>query len=157
MLEDLEETLTGLSRIYAIMGDICLKKGMQDAAQIYYRKFAGLNPDIPLTTDVSGESRPVPPQAVNAGGEGEEAVPVPSGFQTVTLAELYIRQGHIRQAAEVLEAVLRGDPHQEKAVSLLQSLREAIRREASAGSQPGIVAELSRWLDNIHRLRGHAA
>jgi tetratricopeptide (TPR) repeat protein len=158
MLEDLEETLVGLSRVYALMGDICLKKGMQDSAQSYYRKFAGLNPDAPFPTEVAGGPQGCDrPLGTDAGDEGEEGAPVPSGFQTVTLAELYIRQGHFRQAAEVLEAILQNDPGQEKAAGMLRELQETIHREASAGPPPGVVAELSRWLDHIHRLRSHAA
>jgi Tfp pilus assembly protein PilF len=84
-------------------------------------------------------------------------VEVPSDFQTVTLAELYIRQGHLRPAAEVLEAIIRKDPGQEKAAAMLREVWEKIYREESGKKDTEVATELSRWLDNIGRLRGHAA
>jgi len=75
----------------------------------------------------------------------------------VTLAELYIRQGHLPLAAEVLEAIIAREPQQEKAAVMLREVRELIRREDAARRYAPVVAELSRWLGNIGRLRGHAA
>jgi hypothetical protein len=75
----------------------------------------------------------------------------------VTLAELYIRQGHLRPAEEVLAKIIGQEPQNEKAAGLLQEVRDGILREAAVQRYPGVIAELSRWLDNIDRARGHAA
>jgi hypothetical protein len=93
----------------------------------------------------------------DADGEAEGDVQIPADFQTVTLAELYIRQGHLRMAEEVLEKIVGRDLQNETASGLLREVREQILREASAEQYAGVVAELSRWMDNIGRLRGHAA
>ena len=76
----------------------------------------------------------------------------------MTLAELYIRQGHLRPAEEVLEKIIGQEPQNEKAAGLLQEVREIEPPGGVAAAIPGVVIdELSRWLDNIGRVRGHAA
>jgi len=157
MLRELDETIASLSQIYACMGDACLKKGMMEETGRYYRKFLALNPDGPLAGDVSEKLRSIEEQRETAAAEGEEEAQIPSAFQTATLAELYIRQGHLPMAAEVLEAILRKEPQQERAAGMLREVREMIRREASAQRVAPVIAELSRWLENIVRLRVHAA
>ena len=157
MLRELDETITSLSQIYAYMGDACLKKGMMEETGRCYRKFLVLNPDVPLAGDVLEKLRSIEEQRETAAVEGEEEAQIPSAFQTATLAELYIRQGHLPMAAEVLEAILRKEPQQERAAGMLREVREAIRREASAQRVAPVIAELSRWLENIVRLRVHAA
>ena len=158
MLNEMEDILASFSRIYACMGDICMKKGMKDSAEIYYRKFMFLNPGVPLSKDVTERLSGIEElHATDAEGGTEGDVQIPTDFQTVTLAELYIRQGHLRPAEEVLEKIIGQDPQNEKAAVLLQEVRERLLKGASAQQYAGVVAELSRWLENIGRLRAHAA
>ena len=162
MLNEMEEILASLSQIYACMGDICIKKGMKDSAETFYRKFMFLNPGVPLPKDVTERLSGIEElHATDAEGgtEGgtEGDVEIPTDFQTVTLAELYIRQGHLRQAEELLDKIIGHDPQNEKAAGLLQEVRERVLKGASAQQYAGVSAELSRWLDNIGRLRAHAA
>lgn len=154
MLNEMEDILASLSQIYACMGDICMKKGMKDSAETFYRKFMFLNPGVPLSKDVTERLMGIEElHATDAEGDAE----IPTDFQTVTLAELYIRQDHLRLAEEVLEKIIGQDPQNEKAAGLLQEVRERVLKGASAQQYAGVIAELSRWLDNIGRLRAHAA
>jgi tetratricopeptide (TPR) repeat protein len=160
MLPVMEDLLAGLSRIYRDMGDLFLKKGMPDPAKTYYRKFASLNPDTQAALEVAERLEGIPERGgteEGVGAEEEEIIPVPEDFQTVTLAELYMRQGHFRIAREVLEAILRRDPRQEKAAERLREVRERIGGEGAVANASPVIAELYRWLDNIGRLRSHAA
>jgi hypothetical protein len=93
----------------------------------------------------------------NTEGETEGDAGIPPDFQTVTLAELYIRQGHLRPAEEVLEKIVGQEPQNEKAAGLLREVRGRILGKASEERHAGVITELSRWLDNIGRVRGHAA
>jgi tetratricopeptide (TPR) repeat protein len=155
MLGEMEEILSGFSRIYACMGDICLKKGMEDAAEVFFRKFRVLNPEVSPARDIL--------QRLDEIGEnpGQESAPagdeVPIDFQTVTLAELYIRQGHLGPAEEILEKIVGDDPLNGKAAGLLADVRELIAREAARKLKERVSGELSRWLGNVDRLRDHAA
>jgi len=93
MLSEMEDVLASLSRIYADMGDICMKEGMKDSAETFYRKLMFLNPGVPLSRDVTERLNDIGElHATDAEGDAE----VPANFHTVTLAELYIRQGHLR-------------------------------------------------------------
>jgi Tfp pilus assembly protein PilF len=86
----------------------------------------------------------------------DESPETPEDFHTVTLAELYLRQGHLRLAERVLEKILRQEPRNEKATELLREVRDRLQPEGSVQRQAAVKAELSRWLDNIARMRGHA-
>jgi thioredoxin-like negative regulator of GroEL len=154
MLSEMEDLLASLSRIYAGMGDICIKEGMKDSAEAFYRKVMFLNPGVPLPGDITERLNGIEElHATDAEGDAE----IPSNFQTVTLAELYIRQGHLRQAEELLEKITGNDPQNRKAAGLLQDVRERLLNGAFAQRDVEIITELSRWLDNVDRLRAHAA
>jgi tetratricopeptide (TPR) repeat protein len=149
MLRGVEASLASLSRVYSTLWDAYHSRGMEEKGAAAYRRYKALNPDLspaPESADGSGE-----PER-DAGDAGE----VPSDFQTVTLAELYIRQGHLGPAADVLEGILREKPDHEKAAALLGEVRETILREEARQRYPIVIDELSRWLDTIGRSRGHA-
>ena len=160
MLRGMEELLTNLARIYRELGDLFLEKGVPESARIYYSKFISLNPDAPAALEIAERIRNIPEARGTDDGAGpgeEEATEVPEDFRTVTLAELYIRQGHLQAAKEVLEAILRKDPQQEGAANRLREVMERLSAEEAAAKAAPVIDELSRWLDNIGRLRGDAA
>jgi thioredoxin-like negative regulator of GroEL len=160
MLLEMEDILASLSQIYTCMGDIYLKKGMPESAQVFYRTFVSLNPDTTMAREISERLKGVSEQHATDDGartEKEEAAQVPDDFQTVTLAELYVRQGHLQMAEEVLEAVLRKGPHHAKAAEMLREVREKIVSRKESEKYAPVIAELSRWLNNIGRLSSHAA
>ena len=53
--------------------------------------------------------------------------PAHSPTPTVTLGELYLAQGHRREAAEIFERVLRADPANRRAREGLEGLRAKSR------------------------------
>ena len=176
LLEEMEEILAGLARIYVWLGDLCLKKGLREEARTFFERYRILNPASGASAEMSAslrvladlhETETVTKTETETGTEEtgkaeeteaqEEEVPqAPADFQTVTLAELYLRQGHLQSAVETLEAVLLKDPSQEKAAVLLRDLKEGIRREEAVAKAAPVISELSRWLDNVGRLRGNA-
>ena len=158
MLHEMDEIIASLSQIYVCMGDICMKRGMEDSAETFYRKSTVLNPGAPRVRDILERLKGIEElHETNTEGETEGDAGIPPDFQTVTLAELYIRQGHLRPAEEVLEKIVGQEPQNGKAAGLLQEVRDRILRKASVQRYTGVIAELSRWLDNIGRVRGHAA
>jgi tetratricopeptide (TPR) repeat protein len=158
MLQEMEEIIASLSRIYACMGDVYMKKGMEDSAETFYRKCMALNPGTTRVRDILERLKGIEePRGTDAEGETVEDAGIPPDFRTTTLAELYIRQGHLRPAEELLEKIVGQEPQNEKAAGLLQEVRGRILGSASEERYAGVIAELSRWLDNIGRVRGHAA
>lgn len=139
MLREMEEILAGLARIYTYMGDIYLRKGMAEPAQDFYRTFVSLSPDTPMAHAISERLKGLSGQPVTGGPERtekEEPTPVPDSFQTVTLAELYARQGHLQMAEEILAAILSRGPHHPKAAALLREVRDRIAHQEQAGQSP---------------------
>ena len=157
VLEEVEEIIANLSQIYACMGDVCIKKGMEDSAEEFYRRSMILNPGTHWARDILEKLKGVEePRGTDEGRKTEEDAGIPADFRTATLAELFIRQGHLRPAEELLEKIIGQEPQNEKAAGLLQEVRSRMRAGASEERHAGIITELSRWLDNIGRVRGHA-
>ncbi len=137
MLREMEEILASLSQIYSSMGDIYLKKGMPESAHAFYRTYLSLNLDTPVAREITERIRSVSQQATNNGAiaDKEEAAQVPDGLQTVTLAELYARQGHLQMAEEILEAILNKGPHHPQAAEMLREVHQRIAAQAKQGEQ----------------------
>jgi len=160
-LGEIEEAILGFSRVYASLGDLCRRKGLRDEAVAYYRKFVAIHPHSSITEEVNGcldellkETSP----AKTVGGEDAEA-PLASDFQTVTMADLYVRQGHLDEALDLLEKILQKDQEDPQAARLIAEVREkmaARRMEATRKERdPRLIEELQRWLNNIERMRSH--
>ena len=56
VIDDVEKTVLGLSRIYACMGDICFKGGLNQEAVKFYHRFIALNPDSDLVSGCIGKT-----------------------------------------------------------------------------------------------------
>jgi tetratricopeptide (TPR) repeat protein len=155
MLQDLEKDLAVLSQLHALRGDICLKKGAPQEAKVHYGRFLELCPDGPGSQEVSDKLRTLEHPGEDGQPAGEDTAVVPSDFQTVTLAEHYVRRvisikrwRFWRQSSGTILAMRRlrdasGPP-------------ERSGQEDSAQVRDGVVEDSSRWLDNVHRMRSRA-
>ncbi len=163
MLREVDETILSMSHIYARMGDICRQSGLNSEASAFYRRFISLNPDSPYAKSVSEKldsllsfrEQTIPYEEER---DREEGLPV-SGLKTATMAELYLKQGHPDLAREVLEEVLKKNPANQKAAAMLKDVQAILGVKTTRPSRRAsgdAVRELSRWLNNMHRIRGHA-
>ena len=176
LLSEVERILTGLDMVCALLRELGKQAGLTDETRALFEKF-GLAAPAGAAMETPADSRnrlprqetqaaPVRAEAVAAaeaetprqgdlpaGGEASEA---PEDFLTVTLAELYIRQGHLRQAESVLEKIVRREPQNDRAAGLLRDVRGRLQPATASPKDAAVAAELSRWLDNVGRLRGHA-
>jgi tetratricopeptide (TPR) repeat protein len=82
---------------------------------------------------------------------------ISTGFYTVTLAELYIRQGHLDNARDVLEAILKENPAHETASFKLGEVQELLKKEREKQRRKMLIDELSRWLTNVKNSAAHAS
>ncbi len=176
LLSEVERVLAGLDRVCALLRELGKQAGLTDETRALFEKFglaapAGAAIETPadsrgrlalqetkaapvLAAAVAAAEAEAPRQGdVPAGGEASEA---PEDFLTVTLAELYIRQGHLRQAESVLEKIVRQEPQNDRAAGLLRDVRGRLQPATASPKDAAVAAELSRWLDNVGRLRGHA-
>ena len=165
ILDDVENMVRQLSRIYNRVGDLCLQGGLTREAIKFYQKFVSLNPESPIAKDVS-EKISALISIVNSStrinqNEYNDTDHVASDFYTTTLDELYMTQGHIDMAADVLSEILRREPENELVAARLRDIRamqdDRIRGEASIciSQNEKVVQELKRWLKNIDRLKSY--
>ena len=163
VLQEVGEIISGLSLVYDRMGDIYRKKGFHQDAAICYEKFISLRPGAEEARKViekmillEQEDQPV----TEVGMIYDENIPGQELF-TVTLAELYIKQGHLQVAAEILKEIIWKEPQNNQAVAKLDSLMAALALKSSASAKfvesNNLIKTLSSWLKNIDRLKIHAA
>jgi thioredoxin-like negative regulator of GroEL len=84
--------------------------------------------------------------------EPQTSVSISSEFCTVTLAELYIRQGHLDSAQNVLETILRENPVHETALFKLREVEELLRKNREKKQRDELIGELNGWLTNVQKL-----
>lgn len=165
MLREVDEAILGMSRIYARMGDICLQSGLNREATAFYQRFITLNPDAPLSREIAeklssiSSAREDTDSQLSEEESFERKGPIP-GIQTVTMAELYVKQGHADMASKVLEEILKKDKTNHRAAAMLGELQATKKAQAEKpfSSKPeAVIRELNRWLNNLDRMGRHAA
>lgn len=125
--------------------------------------------------DPAGDREPDPPVAAEVTAPratGEEASPALNGaanpepmsdterepFETETLAEIYLQQGHRDQAVRIFERILESQPQNTRIRDRLATLRGEVPPAAETGTErEGTetarrkIAVLRGWLDRIHK------
>ena len=162
MLTEVDQIISGLSFVYARMADIYREKGLKSDAALCYRKFMGLNPISQQAVEVAKTLSLLEQQESDAVGiddSGIENIPNPEFF-TITLAELYIKQGHLQMAKEVLGEIIKREPGNINAAAKLDSVNAAMSKVRTVSDEhdcsSNLVSTLSCWLENIDRLNVHA-
>ena len=159
LLGRVEDQILRLSKSFTVMGDICLEGGLATEAIRFYRKFIAMNPEskdaqkislkIPALTSDSHEPSPEMEEE-----NYEEVSRIAPDFYTVTLADLYIKQGYLQMAADVLGEILNIDSENHVAARKLDDVNTMLRNKKRNG---GVVQELTHWLKNIDRIRYYAS
>jgi tetratricopeptide (TPR) repeat protein len=168
VLDDLEATVIELSRIYNHVGDLCLNAGLTKEAIKFYRKFIFLNPTVASAKGIYDKVNNLAAH-IDDSSAGMDADSynhtdgVASDFCTTTLAELYIRQGHLDMATNVLGEILQREPENRLVADRLNDVmamqQHGIIEKTSLHTEQdeAVIRELTRWLENVGRLRSHAS
>lgn len=161
-LLELEKYISGLSSVYLRCADTYREKGLNADAILYYQKYLCLNS---LSPDAGGVAEKIAlleregNTAAAVDESGDTALPSLE-YYTITLADLYIRQGHLKTATNILDKIIARDPTNLQARAKLDTVRAAMAHKLPAGksipSTNDLVETLSRWLENIGRLNKHA-
>lgn len=159
VLGGVEEAILQLSRVYSLMGDLCLEGGLTREAIRCYGKFISINPESHDAEKVSLKLRKLTLTSDESSDEKEpehldHISDVAPDFHTVTLAELYIRQGHLRMAADVLNEILKIDSNDLTAARRFTEVKGMMKDEER---KEEVVRELTRWLKNIDRTGCHVS
>jgi len=134
-----------IARLLKLLGDAFQGRGDHGRAVKYYQRSMALLPGVEELREVQNSLAELmeddeEPTAGPAGGEG---------FQTLTMAELHIRQGHYEGAREILTAILLREPEHREARRRLTEVQEQINKkncDLPIDKKTTVVHELSRWL-----------
>lgn len=163
ILKQVDQTISELSFVYARMADIFSEKGLKSDAAVCYRKFTNLNPIAQQASEIAAKLSFFEKQeseASDTDDSGTENIPKPE-FITMTLANLYIKQGHLQMAKDVLAEIIKRDPGNVDAKARLDLIEKAMSKTEKGSAEHDdsvkLVDTLSSWLANIDRLNAHAA
>ena len=159
ILQETEKTIADFSVVYLRLGDICRENSLFREAAVCYKKYIFLNPEAEKTKEaiekivlLEREEPMLAQEEETCGGsdDGPE-------FQTITLADLYIRQGHFSVAAEILQKIIQREPENKLAKTKLDTVNTAIALQAAAknNSSPAdiLIEAMTRWLENLDKLK----
>ncbi len=162
ILQRVEKEIGRLAVVYLRAADAYRDNGWNREAVLLYQKFLSLSPSAACSREVADKLAALQEADVLTGNVDQaegEAMPRPE-FYTITLADLYIRQGHLKMAADVLAEIIKKDPANIRAREKLEAinLSPAIKAGAdvTASSADAIIKTLSCWLENIGRLKKNA-
>lgn len=158
-----EKNIAELSIVFKRLGDVYSKNGFNRDASAFYQKYIYFNPHAEDAKNIREKISLIEQQEpLSAEIEilDSENIPKPE-FYTVTLSDLYIKQGHFKMAAEVLQEIVRREPANIPARAKLDTVKAAIAlKSAKNVNQPvsdNLVNTLSAWLENVDRLKKHAS
>jgi tetratricopeptide (TPR) repeat protein len=140
ILRELNHILPGWPQVCECLGDVLRKMGMAGEAMDYYKSTLTLDPQM-------AERIAEKIAAIEAGREDDETETdeVSADFQTVTLADMYLRQGDEKKAISVLKKILERDPENREAQKRLK-VSDFLRDD---NPKTEVVSELDRWLQKL--------
>ena len=167
-LAEAENALAGLERatfrmasLYKCFGDACLKEDRRRDAVAYFQKGLALMPEAfthrqlsQIMSDAVGTLK----ESASIHETGPEEPAMEADFYTMTMADLYVKQGHLQSAVDVLEAIQRREPDNTSVIRRLRDVKALMADQSPAPSGTGpsaVVSELSRWLENIDKIKRH--
>ena len=169
VLKGVESDILNLSRVFEYLGDIYREKDLTEKAIMAYRRFILLNPDLPNSKDVSAKldslidssHQDTIPDEEDGEDSGDGFEHVSEEFRTITLAKLYMKQGHLEMAREVLDEILNADTGNVKAAEMLKNIDTMLDgKKSEAFSEEKrilIIGELNKWLENLNKTKKHPA
>jgi len=143
ILEQWHTILRDQSQVYEALGDAYRQEGMDKEAIRSYMRFVGIHSGTPAAQRVSEKITAVQDTDIR---DGEDAIS--DDFHTITLAKLYVKQGHFRMAGDVIDRILEKDPGNREAMDYVGHVHHLIKK----GWGP-VIDELERWLGELQERR----
>ena len=140
VLRDLAGDVTRWSPAFRVLADLCRAQGLDDEADRASRIYMALNPESAeaiqdLEDRLRRESRAYPETAEKP--DEEAGLPRGADFKTLTLADLYARQGYRELAEALLREILAADPRNRAALERLDRLQSL----SGGDARPPLQAE----------------
>lgn len=148
-LSKINPTDTRVAALYLDLGNLFSERGDWEKACYYFEKYLALFPAsrvAPALKKIASEL------ALPEEKEGGVVNEIPPDFQTMTLVDLYVKQGHLTDALHVLESMREKDPTNDKIIERIRGVQALMGEDAaSKEGNKRIIAELDRWLQNIYK------
>ncbi len=133
VLQGIAEDVVRWSPVFSILSELGREQGLDEVADQASRIYMSLNPESPeaiasLEDRLRRESRSYPDPG-NEKSEEEVGLPNSADFKTLTLADLYARQGYRELAEALLKEILASDPENQDAMDRLLKLRPHLQEE----------------------------
>lgn len=164
VLKSVEDDIIKWSNVFECLGDLYQERGFDEKAIKYYQSFVSLNPDPAIAKDVFAKldyltSSAAQDDLISEETENSIEQHVSPDFYTITLAELYKKQGHLETANNILKEILKADPGNIKASEMLNDLKASLEAEKtkslSEQKRVLVINELNKWLENLKRYAVH--
>jgi tetratricopeptide (TPR) repeat protein len=162
ILHKLEKDVAKLAFVYLRAADAYREKELNQDAVLCYQRFLSLNPLSEQSGEVADKIAVLQKKetlADEVDESGDADMPNPE-FYTITLADLYMKQGHWKMAADILKEIIRREPFNAQAIAKLATVNTTLLLKSSPGrgvtSTNDLIKTLSCWLENIGRLKKHA-
>jgi pentatricopeptide repeat protein len=156
VFEEIKKDILSWVRLFEHLGDMFLGKGEIESARICYQTLIQLGPDMSATERLQKKIDSL--HEVERGHADKLIDDVSHDFKTITMADLYVRQGHLDMARKVLKEMVLSDPGNMRAVERLREVESLIDGKTPASREErlkAILRELDRWLKNVERLGHH--
>ncbi|MGE5855700.1 MAG: tetratricopeptide repeat protein [Syntrophaceae bacterium] len=138
VLRGLIDDVIRWSPAFSVLSELCRERGLDEEAERATRIYMSMNPESPeaiadLEDRLRRESRTYPEPGAEKSDE-EVGLPRAADFKTLTLADLYARQGYRELAEALLKEILASDPQNREALDRLAKLRPQVREEVHAAA-----------------------
>ncbi len=70
---------------------------------------------------------------------------------TKTLADIYLMQGHFKEAYEIYKILHQKNPDDQEIIKRLNELEKRLKDSKNLSSKEEILNTLKRWLENIEK------
>jgi tetratricopeptide (TPR) repeat protein len=152
VFETVMEDLAAWAPAFEFMGDIARELKDAGRARSAYQTL------LTLSADAATKGRLIKKlEALGAEDDFDQTQRMKglsSEFQTMTMAELYIRQGHLDRAGQILRQIVQDHPEDRKARERLQEIDDLLstgQPDAALRLPEAVIEELSRWLTRLKK------
>jgi tetratricopeptide (TPR) repeat protein len=156
IFEEIKKDILSWVSVFEDMGDILTGKGETERARICYQSV------IPFGLDaIAAERLRKKIEALNGAERRQEDKlidDVSRDFKTMTMVDLYVRQGHLDTAKNVLKEIMQSDPGNSRARKRLQEVEGLLAGTIPSSGESdskNILQELERWQRHFERQKSH--
>ena len=169
LLRDVDHEIEQLSLTYLRLGELCRQSGLYAEAERFQKKYDSIKNGLSFADVVLGEGETMAHEEHQEKDTEKDVIEaIYPEFHTVTLADLYMAQGHFERAKAVLDDILSRDPQNEEAAKKLAEANKTMTLSGEVSALPAapeekalnnkpLIAKLEGWLSRISHQQSFAS